>query len=347
MKITLLVSTLILVGTAQAQITLNNANALAPGNVYIRAIKYQNFSPPVVPGNPGPSQTWNFTTAGSDGMDTSTTLAAGSLPSNFTAGHPQCNSAIQYGNNTTYYDLIRTDASGFYLEASVRYDQQFGTIHQTFSDPLKYMEWPCAYGTSWVDSAYSNYKYPTNPTDSIHEILNYTYDSEADAWGTLTLTSGAYNVLRIRRIISIFVTTAVYTPGGGWGSFSNFSDTIHFYEYWTDSLGIGWPIASIAIDDMGNVMNYTTMFSNQVSITENTLTGPIISVFPNPADDHITLKSENGSWEIVNAVGSVVKSGNVIASAYIDTQDLAEGIYMMSVTDETGIRSSTPFVVRR
>ena len=129
MKNILLLSAVLITHSAQSQITLTSVNGPTAGDAYYNDYKYQGFNPAIVPGSAGSSQTWNFTNPGiADDNDTLLIMDVNWLPSGITAGHSQCNLALQYGSDTTYYDMLRTDASGFYLEASVSDYGQYG-IH--------------------------------------------------------------------------------------------------------------------------------------------------------------------------------------------------------------------------
>lgn len=347
MKNILLAAGFILAITSQAQITITSANQLTPGNQFVQGWKGQNFSPTVLPGSAGPSQTWNFSSAGYDFLDTNNTLAASWIPSAFTAPFPQCNIAIGYGSDNTYYDLTTINSNGMSLVGSVRNDAQFGMLYQHYQNPMLYMTWPLAYGSSWVDTTISDYTYPTMPVgDSARDVTTMVWDNEVDAWGTMTLAIGTYSVMRMHRMVSIDVQSYVYTSAGGWAGPYPFTATFEQYQWWTDSPGIGWPIATVDWNASGGSVNsYSTMISNTVGMNDHVLISPAVNVFPNPADDRITLHA-TGQWEMFNVNGETVKSGVAIGTSDIDVAELASGIYILGVTDEEGIRSTTRIVIR-
>lgn len=67
-----------------------------------------------------------------------------------------------------------------------------------------------------------------------------------------------------------------------------------------------------------------------------------ISVYPNPAVEEISLEgniSSNAAYSIVSTTGITVKTGNASA-AKIHVSDLSEGLYILSVQDLRGVKST-------
>ena len=58
-----------------------------------------------------------------------------------------------------------------------------------------------------------------------------------------------------------------------------------------------------------------------------------ISVYPNPANDVLTINT-NGSfkYQLINSLGQVVRTGNANTKAYVKVSDLNKGIYFLSIT---------------
>ena len=59
-----------------------------------------------------------------------------------------------------------------------------------------------------------------------------------------------------------------------------------------------------------------------------------ISVYPNPANDVLTIdtKAGNFKYQLINSLGQVVRNGNANNKAYVKVSDLNKGIYFLSIT---------------
>lgn len=124
------------------------------------------------------------------------------------------------------------------------------------------------------------------------------------------------------------------------GSLSFMSNTCFLGGIMTQSFGLGGYTAKVE-------------YSNVVGIGEQQPEQPAISVFPNPANNAVYLQSGNytgtSAWNLIDATGRIVKSGNVIftngSSASVDLADVAAGVYSLQVVN--GDTVSTSRIVRR
>ena len=58
-----------------------------------------------------------------------------------------------------------------------------------------------------------------------------------------------------------------------------------------------------------------------------------ISVYPNPANDVLTINVNGGfKYQLINSLGQVVRTGNANTKAYVKVSDLNKGIYFLSIT---------------
>ncbi|HTF06106.1 MAG TPA: T9SS type A sorting domain-containing protein [Bacteroidia bacterium] len=339
-----------LCATAHAQITLNSSNGFAAGDIIVRGQNSQTLVPTIVPGNAGPSQSWNFTTVAHNYTDTMRVETLSSIPSQFSAPYPQSNLATHVGSATTYYDIGTSDANGIYTDGRVLYDQQFGIQDQHYQNQSTFISWPMTYGTIVYDTAYSDWSYASfGPYDSTRQIFQSTTILEADAWGTLLTSYGSYPVLRLKRSSHYFIQISLH-DSTGWSPMSSFSTDSRSYEWWTGMAGVGYPVVMIQMDYLQDTVDSHTILVDYMTGLQNNFV-PVneMNVFPNPAIDRVTINGTvNSQWEITDVTGNAVKSGVMYANvAEINVANLAAGIYVMNVTDEFGVRRSSKMVVER
>ena len=71
----------------------------------------------------------------------------------------------------------------------------------------------------------------------------------------------------------------------------------------------------------------------------------VFSIFPNPATENITVElnyNSNAQFEIYAADGKLISTGNINGENNIlNISDLAEGMYMMFISDNSTISSHT------
>ncbi len=184
-----------IIAIAQPVLTSTNTNPVI-GNVFtLKAGSYINQ------GNPGASQTWNFTSVTqSTAAAQATTVSAvsASLVSQFPSANQQHKgSAGQSG----FYNNSST--------ASQNYGAQTGTVIIKYSNPEDQLRYPISLGTaSYTDPFAGTF------TSAGYNYFRYGNTTvEADAYGTIQLPSGTYsNVLRVH-FVQIYKDSTELAPG--------------------------------------------------------------------------------------------------------------------------------------
>lgn len=334
-----------------AQITLDVSNAFTAGDRIIQGGAYSTLAPNVVPGNSGPSQTWNFSTTAFDFNDTMNVMAPGWIPSVYTADFPQANLVIGYGSGQSEnYDMLISNGSGLYVLGGASDDPQFGVITQEYQNSIDWMRWPCTYGQTYIDTAYGDNTAPVagGSIDSSRVIVEMIITTNADAWGTLTTSYGTYNTLRISRNIVYNIQIIEHDTALGWQSPFYDTFTSQMYEWWTDSPGIGFAVVTIYVDENGTVTQYNILQSYTTGTEEMFADENAFSVFPSPASSQIIIETTEAftTWSIVAISGSEIKRGIItMMKTEIGVSELAEGVYTMILTDAYGLQVSRKFLV--
>lgn len=129
------------------------------------------------------------------------------------------------------------------------------------------------------------------------------------------------------------------------------ADIVSNYQYMNDCLDNGHSIDNFTLRSQ-NIANF---FATEIQLSGNSpasncLTGlpeyrsaGKLNVFPNPAQNQITVMNEEAiiSYRIYDGAGRTVESGTVNqASVYISTAHFESGLYFIEVRDENGISSA-------
>lgn len=194
---------------------------------------------------------------------------------------------------------------------------------------------------------------PVSP-DSIRVSVDGSHDMNVDAFGTCTIHSGTYDVLRQKvetyTDVSIDVWVPTFGGNGVWqditGLLSGFlpfpaNDTTIYYDYIAE--GSKEPIARMNMSaDESSVETMEFKGDNPASIF-NVPTTPSLSIFPNPASQYVQFDSESLSVEqfnlqIIDLNGRVVQEVQQLnrGQHQIQLKNLAAGQYQVRFLSEKG-----------
>lgn len=336
-------------GQLHAQATINASNLFDAGDRFINGVGAFTLDPNVVPGNSGPAQVWNFTTTSFDFFDTTDIYAPGWVSPAYTSACPQTTHLMAYGTGATNFDLILVDGTGFYIVGNSFYSPVFGVQTTVYQNYVDWMRFPAAYGQSYIDTVYGDNTLATSngSIDSTRTIMTITFSSDINAWGTVIINSGSFDALRLARSLDYYITTFEHDSLLGWQSPSTMTLSMTMYEWWTDSAGIGYPIASIYVDQSSAVTQYNIMQLSTTEIAEQELSNELFTIYPSPSSGSINVATEsgNGSWQISDITGRIILSGKITATlTQIEVIGLQSGIYTMTVEDADGNSAASKFV---
>lgn len=102
--------------------------------------------------------------------------------------------------------------------------------------------------------------------------------------------------------------------------------------------------------DPGGNCQFVLSFSSTVGLSESPMDTKLVSVYPNPASASATINTLrlSGTKNVVvyNLTGQELFSDSFTSSTYsLNTQSLASGIYIVDVTDDSGLRSSQKLII--
>ncbi len=316
-----------------SQITITNAN-IAPEGVTIIQANDTLPDSSIQPGNSGANQTWNFSAATADYLDTLYTELPSWTP--YADSFPNANYVIRqtFSGDTSYVFADRND--DFF--ASLGYagsmdDSSFVTLEVIPQEII--MDFPVEYGNQRTESFYyQETMVSTIPgTDSLRFKTATEKSVEVDAWGTITMPNGSYNCLRTitnrTDYDSVWIKMA-----GAWTLVSSDTTFSLSYDWYTNEILPGFDLFSLEYTD-GVVSNVSFLYATQVGVSENKNTTAVIA--PNPVKNHTIVQlseKTTGTLKLYNQSGMCVVQKPVNGSTVaLSLESLPAGIYVVVVTD--------------
>lgn len=344
-----------------AQITITNATFPAAGDTLKTA---SDLSPEgvMIPAAGGPFSL-NYSTLQADTRSQSVfqPASAGMAFGSF----PQAELVVILDAGAeTYYDVSATAFSNLgFSSAEVLTGIPFDA-NLKFIPPLKERQAPIDYPSLFnnesalsiaipladlPDGILDSFGIPSGLVDSIGVQLTTTRADFTDAFGTLTIPGGTYDVLRIKRTDYSDTRLRVYNALLGWQDITDLfpvpgfgQDTTISYHYINDVEKE--PIAVVTMDSTGMVPVQVEFKDN--GITNHTAdagyTEIDIILYPNPVVDQITISfqqpvSKACILHIYDATGRLVLvKRNLEHLEEIPFAEQAEGFYAYHIFDQNG-----------
>jgi len=262
-----------------------------------------------------------------------------SLPITNIPGNP-----ISIRNIYSFYKKVTTPSS--FNSEGLGLTMSGVPIGATYSDEDELYKFPLAYGNR--DSTTFKLSTPTNT------MIPFTYKkqgyriTEADGWGTITTPYGTASCLRVVTTQYSMDTITISALPAGFNKFG-FPNYMRSYQWLTTSEKIPY------LEVMGNVVagNFTPTqvryrdVARVITAMPEESFNPVISVFPNPAVDELTIttaQQETLSIEITDLQGKRVRQMSAEGSGPVNqhklnVSGLARGLYILNVSGKTGRQS--------
>ncbi len=221
-------------------------------------------------------------------------------------------------------------------------------IGATYSDEDELYKFPLAYGNR--DSTTFKLSTPSN------SLIPFTYKkqgyriTEADGWGTITTPYGTASCLRVVTTQYSIDTITISALPAGFNKFG-FPNYMRSYQWLTTGEKIPY------LEVLGNVIggNFTPTqvryrdHARVITSVGETTFNPVMSVFPNPASNELTIVSgsstESLSVDLYDLEGRHVRTlGSLESGAYpqmlkTDVSGIAKGLYVLTVSGKSGKQS--------
>jgi Secretion system C-terminal sorting domain len=307
---------------------------------------------------PGANQTWDFSKLQSNVRTVETYYAASTGTSK--ADYPKATLLTKDSTGEFYY---RDSVSKFWNMGFGGADPfGFGTNVVTKNSPFQLvrraMTYPSNFGSksafnlalaaSAIPAAILD-QLPIKP-DSIRLNFKQTYADSTDAWGTMKVPAGTFQVLREKRVATIDPLVEAKVGILGWFDVSSFLSAIpnigsllqkratFSYRFFNNVEKT--PIAVVTVDSFGKMtsIEYFDKFktaAEDIKLPENSLI-----LAPNPVHDNLNLIFNDipkGKYclEVIDINGKIVltKQIEILNNTILDLNisSLAQGIYLLGV----------------
>ena len=330
-----------------AQITVLDTDLMNVGDIIYQA--YDTVPAPSISlGNPGPNQTWDFSTLQVQEYDTTEFIDPAGTP--FGNDHPTASLCIDDDGEYIYIDK---NALGLSL---VGFDD---IPYPQFILPL-----PLTYGLNTVvgptivmDSAFANPglidnslapSISLNPLhnqiDSINIYIESSIEFNVDAYGDVIIPMGTFDALRVKtddvttQDIFLYCSSSV-TGNGSWHIMPDSDvEVTSSYAWWTNDPLIKFVLVQMEIDSLGGTNGVDFMHSSAPSSVRD-LSSNNFNIYPIPSINSLTIEAKNNeltSLDLIGLNGKVILKKEFIQSTTLDVSHIAKGVYYLNLKTVDG-----------
>ncbi|NRB51950.1 MAG: T9SS type A sorting domain-containing protein [Saprospiraceae bacterium] len=358
-------------GSLTAQISISSDYFPTNGDTIYIAI--DNLPAGIEVGSEGPNQTWDFSTL--QAPFSRRTIYRNSSSGNFFNEYPSSELLAELVENAeSYYNVTATrfELQGFGGSDPIGLGVQ---ALPKYSPPLVERWAPLEYEDEHSSEANISYAFSADDLpDEITDPLPITPDSfrvryslsredVVDAWGSMTIPGGTYDVLREKRTTQQDVRLDAKVGFFGWQDITDIvleaidieevlgmanalgESTITSYHFYSDEAKE--PIAVVTMDQEGmNPVRVEFKGTDVISNVQNVnALKPGVYAFPNPAIVNVrfefsNLKPGDYTLRIYNILGVEVwkekYNVNGFRTEKIDISSLRKGTYLYSLSNERG-----------
>ncbi|NOX85209.1 MAG: T9SS type A sorting domain-containing protein [Chlorobi bacterium] len=217
------------------------------------------------------------------------------------------------------------------------------TVLMHFDPENILLDFPLIYGDSYDETYITAFKLPLPEPEVDSVWIKNTIEKETnvDAWGSLTIPMGTFDVLRQRVDEMETDSTFIMMAGTGtWIFFSVTQDSSTTYSWWTDNVSIGFELFEMEIDkETGDVSYVSFMNSLPVGFYESNRTET--RVFPNPVSHVLNIEfteAQTGELILINQFGQAVLIQKLDGQKSIQLQlsQFNAGMYFYRLSNVSG-----------
>ena len=318
----------------EAQIVINENNVAPVGSTVV--IAYDSVpDATIVPGDAGGNKVWNFSALHEHYYDTLYMVSPETTP--FGQSFPDANYVSERveGQDTSYAYFVKNSDAMTLLGYSGYSSQVEDTVVVNIVPGDTVLDFPVQYGNHREESYYYQIVMasPSPGIDSVRYKRSTDKTTDVDAWGTMTIPGGTYDVLRRKTVFDEADSTWVLLFGS-WTLLANNTYTSTSYEWLTNQVTPGFTLVSIDIDE-GNITGVNFLKGNPVGIKQKEVRN--LDVYPNPATGRISFETDkhiDGKLTIYNGSGNKIFEKTVSGSKFhVNVSKLIPGTYFVILDD--------------
>ena len=359
-----LLTTIIILCVAQmvsSQITITNSTFTAAGDTLKTAV--DNSPDDIVITEAGGPFTWDYGILSASSR-TSTVFQEAS-DGMASANFPEAELVVIIdGGAETYYDVTNTAFSilgisgGDFLEGfPLDLDLKFVPPLQERTAPLDYPSVVNSETSLTIaislddlpDGILDSLGIPSGFIDSIGIKLITTRGDFVDAFGTLMIPGGTYDVLRQKRTDYTDTRLEVYNSLLGWQDVTDLlpidgfgQDTTISYQFLSNTEKE--PIAVVTMDSTGLIPVFVDYKDNGVTSSVKDIDNKLgdVLVYPNPVVDQTTISFTNSdhgqfTFRLYNPNGIAILTKDVSSgNEYVSMEEFSAGMYTYQIMDSLG-----------
>jgi hypothetical protein len=293
----------------------------------------------------GPDVTWDYSGLTATFGGEITVIDPAQAPAG--GDYPDANVVMNMGD--TIFTYAKTDADGYFYEGSQFTTGTFPT-QLIYSNSRTFIKFPFTY----LDTYNDTYKgVVTTSVATIH--VEAETEMLSDSYGTLILPTGTYNNVLRTTTIDIEIDS-VFVGGFYTKSF----ELIRTQYSWFQANSKG-PLMSIEImtNPLAMTLDTVAYFMTSGAGIGDLGNQPVslLSVYPNPAEDHLMVEYEvagniSSTIAIVNQVGQLMydrlvnSDGTGLVREKVDISTMPSGMYFVNVSCNCGKQITQKFVIR-
>jgi len=335
--------------TSFGQIVITNDDIAPAGTTVFMA--YDTIpSAEIVPGDAGADKTWDFSSVVTHDVDTIDLVLPASTP--YPGEFPEANFAVALSNDSLFVYMARSDDKLSRTGMAIvlpEDDPMFWHI-----DPEDILlDFPVSYENSYTENYVIDYIIPSPEpgADSIRVKNDIDKETEIDAWGTLIIPMGTFDVLR-QRVEEIETDSIFAKIFGSWMFISATVDTSINYTWWTDDVNVGFSLVSIDVVPATGDVDGSVSFMNSfpVGVSEKQMVEN--KTYPNPVSDVLQIEfteAQTGELTLYNQVGQTVLIQTVSQQKQISLglSSLPKGMYIFQLRNVMGEVISVGKVIKK
>ena len=338
----------------KAQISITQADYAGIGDSLTQFI---DSVPQVLPGNAGSNETWTLT--GLKKQKTSLLTFVNPASISFGVKFPKSNLCMNLDNKFNFY--LEKNASKIQLWGVSGDILMTGTpVALVYSNPETKITFPTTYNTTFSDTSYYDRKEFYGKTvyyggftvyvDSARNKHVEQITSIVDGSGNVITPNGTFPALR-QKVLKHVIDSIWAKIMNNWIYISALSGTYNITSYDYLAKNIGNSLVRLTCDTNSTtaVVNaeWINAFNN-ASVNENSKTNEF-RIYPLPANEHIFI--ENSGNQKIYFIISDITGREIYRSEWfnnsmkLSTLDIINGLYLLNIYDQKGIRKTEKIII--
>ena len=293
----------------------------------------------IVPGPAGANQTWDFSAATPNTIDTMYTMAPDQTP--MADLFPESNYAAYQDGDSIYIYFNRNDDKVQLIGIGFNSDSAF-VPYLKYTPAETLLDFPVNFGDDYTQTYYTDatFESPAPEADSLRMKNTIVDHTTVDAFGSLTTPLGTFDALRSKDV-QVSYDTAWALFFGNWLVVSAEVDTSISYSWWTNDVNVGFMLFSIDMNMETNGVGDVSYLKNTIQkVHENEIA--VANAYPNPVNELLNMqfsKEVDGLLVIYNPSGQLVKQVTLSGQAKVQlsVSALPTGMYVYKVYNNTNI----------